>query len=86
MKAINTFADNFEKKVLNFIYKIRKSISPSSVATTTEKIQSVNDQYELLIKEYELIKQNKSNLPKKQRDLVTLKIAHLISKNHIKVN
>lgn len=86
MKAINTFADRFEKSILNFIYKLRKAISPNSVKDTTEVIQSLNSEYQKLIDEYELIKQKKSTLSKSQRDAITVRIAFLISKGHIKVN
>lgn len=86
MKAINTFADIFEKSILNLIYKLRKSFSPKSVKETTEVIESLNSQYQKLIDEYELIKQKKSTLSKSERDAVTVRIAFLISKGHIKVN
>lgn len=86
MKAINTFADRFEKSILNLIYKLRKAISPKSVKDTTEVIESLNSEYQKLIDEYELIKQKKSTLSKSERDAVTVRIAFFITKGHIKVN
>lgn len=45
--------------------------------------KAVFDTIEELIREYELIKQKKSNLSKKQRDEVVIKINELVDSGHI---
>lgn len=86
MKLINDFADRFEKSTLNIIYKIRKLFCPKSVEKTTKIIEKLTEDYQKLINEYELIKQGKSKLSKQDRDAVTVRVAHLVTKGHIKIN
>lgn len=50
------------------------------------KIEEVTDNYNELIKEYELIQNKQSNLSKSKRDEVIQRVAFLVMKGHIKVN
>ena len=50
------------------------------------KIEEVTDNYNELIKEYELIQNKQSKLSKSKRDEVIQRVAFLIMKGHIKVN
>ena len=50
------------------------------------KIEQVTEDYNELIKEYQLIQQKKSNLSKSKRDEVIKRVSFLVMKGHIKVN
>lgn len=50
------------------------------------KIEEITDNYNELIKEYELIQRKESKLPKAKRDEVIQRVAFLVMKEHIKVN
>lgn len=50
------------------------------------KIEEIVENYNELIKEYELIQKKESKLPKSKRDEVVQRIAFLVMKGHIKVN
>jgi uncharacterized membrane protein len=50
------------------------------------KIEEVTENYNELIKEYELIQKKQSNLSKSKRDEVIQRVGFLIMKGHIKVN
>lgn len=50
------------------------------------KIEEVTDSYNELIKEYELIQNKQSNLPKAKRDEVIQRVAFLVHKGHLKFN
>jgi hypothetical protein len=50
------------------------------------KIEEVTENYNELIKEYELIQKKQSKLSKSKRDEVIQRVAFLIMKGHIKVN
>lgn len=50
------------------------------------KIEQVTDNYNELIKEYELIQKKESKLTKSKREEVIQKVSFLVMKGHIKVN
>jgi hypothetical protein len=50
------------------------------------KIEEVTENYNELIKEYELIQKKQSNLSKSKRDEVIQRVGFLIMNGHIKVN
>lgn len=50
------------------------------------KIEEVIYSHEQLIKEYELIKQQKSKLSTNKRRVIEAQIIYLIAKGHIKIN
>jgi len=50
------------------------------------KIEEVTENYNELIKEYELIQKKQSKLSKSKRDEVIQRVEFLIMKGHIKVN
>lgn len=50
------------------------------------KIEQVTEDYNELIKEYQLIQQKQSKLSKSKRDEVIQRVSFLVMKGHIKVN
>lgn len=50
------------------------------------KIEQVTENYESLIKEFQLIQKKQSNLSKSQRDEVIQRVSFLVMKGHIKIN
>jgi len=50
------------------------------------KIEQVTENYESLIKEFEVIQKKESKLSKSQRDEVLQRVAFLVHKGHINVN
>lgn len=50
------------------------------------KVEEICNEYQELINEFALIEKKESKLSKKERDLVCARVAHLISKGHIKFN
>lgn len=72
MKLFNPFAS----------YKDRVETKKRRKQTITRVLES----YDYLINEYQLIQEKKSSLSKSQRDFVSLRIKHLISKGHIQVS
>lgn len=50
------------------------------------KVDEVCNEYQDLINEFALIEKKESKLSKNERDLVCARVAHLISKGHIKFN
>ena len=50
------------------------------------KISEVVDDYEELIQEFYRVQNKTSKLSRSKRDLVQQRVAHLVSKGHIKVN
>ena len=50
------------------------------------KIEEVTENYQELIKEFELIQKKESKLSKSQRDEVVQRVSFLVMKGHIKVN
>jgi hypothetical protein len=50
-----------------------------------DKIEQVTENYNSLIKEFELIQKKQSKLSKSQRDEVVQRVSFLVMKGHIKV-
>lgn len=50
------------------------------------KIKNLMNSYEYLIKQYQLIMDEKSKLSRRKRKEVVLAVAHLVAKGHIVVN
>lgn len=50
------------------------------------KTESVIEDYEKLIEQYRAVQEHRSGLSRKQREFVELRVKHLVSKGHLKVN
>lgn len=73
LKVFKTISRYFEEK---------KALRQAQKATTELLIKEYNE----LIHEYRLVQEKTSKLSKRKRGFVVLRVQHLISKGHIKVN
>lgn len=71
------------------IYKIALNYFKKHQETKRLRKQTIDrltKDYNDLINEFRLIKEQKSKLSRRERDFVVLRIKHLISKGHIQIN
>jgi hypothetical protein len=78
--------ESFEKKVKLIVFKVFKFFGSKDVKVIDCKIQNLQKEYQILIEQYNLIQSKESKLSKAKRDAVLLRVAHLVSKGHIKVD
>lgn len=72
-------------KIKEFFRK-RAQKKAEKIKRIEAKVDEVCNEYQELINEFALIEKKESKLSKKERDFVCARVAHLISKGHIKFN
>lgn len=66
------------KKIVGFVSRL----SPKH----RKRVSNIAKDYQKLINEYKLIQEKKSNLSRSEREMVVMRIKHLVAKGHLKVN
>ncbi len=66
------------KNIIGFISRL----SPKH----RKRVSNITKDYQKLINEYKLIQEKKSNLSRSEREMIVMRINHLVSKGHLKVN